>query len=113
MSRVSLAVPETEHFDGGRIVANVTDPRITEASGIAVSRRHLHTIYTFNDSGGKNRSDTHARTHARTHTRTRVRAHTHAQKLTHARTHAYTHAHTHTRARAHTRTETHTRTHVL
>ena len=48
-------VPEVESFDGGRIVTNLTDRRINEASGIAVSRRHRNIIYTFNDSGGKNR----------------------------------------------------------
>lgn len=34
------------------VAFNVTDPRITEASGLAVSRRHSGVFYTHNDSGG-------------------------------------------------------------
>jgi hypothetical protein len=34
------------------VVCTVSDPRITEASGMAVSRKHPGIIYTHNDSGG-------------------------------------------------------------
>ncbi|MFC0036989.1 hypothetical protein [Actinomadura rayongensis] len=35
------------------VVFRVTDPRITEASGLAVSARHPGVLYTHNDSGGQ------------------------------------------------------------
>ncbi len=47
-------MPASDAFDGGTIVANVTDSRINEASGLAASRKHPGVLYTFNDSGGTN-----------------------------------------------------------
>ncbi|MBE1533560.1 lactonase family protein [Actinomadura algeriensis] len=41
----SAAAEETEEF-------RIRDPRITESSGLAVSRRHRGVVYTHNDSGG-------------------------------------------------------------
>ncbi|MFG2006486.1 hypothetical protein ACGFNU_45805 [Spirillospora sp. NPDC048911] len=35
-----------------KVVFKVSDPRINESSGLAVSRRHQGVIYTHNDSGG-------------------------------------------------------------
>ncbi|WP_084000359.1 hypothetical protein [Actinomadura kijaniata] len=35
-----------------KVLFTVSDPRINEASGIGVSRRHQGVIYTHNDSGG-------------------------------------------------------------
>src|ERR1700754_1858165 len=36
------------------IAMNLSDPRITESSGLAVSPRHPGILYTHNDSGGSN-----------------------------------------------------------
>ncbi|MFI0452368.1 hypothetical protein [Actinomadura sp. 6N118] len=35
-----------------KVVFKISDPRINESSGLAVSRRHQGVIYTHNDSGG-------------------------------------------------------------
>lgn len=39
--------------EGAEKVCTIRDPRISESSGLAASRRHPGTIYTFNDSGGQ------------------------------------------------------------
>lgn len=36
-----------------RVLLRVADPRITESSGLAASRRHRGVLYTHNDSGGR------------------------------------------------------------
>jgi hypothetical protein len=38
--------------DDDAVVFRVSDPRINESSGIALSRRHRGVVYTHNDSGG-------------------------------------------------------------
>lgn len=38
--------------DGAKKLCTIKDPRITESSGLAASRRHPGVVYTFNDSGG-------------------------------------------------------------
>ncbi|GAA3985153.1 WD40 repeat domain-containing protein [Actinomadura viridis] len=45
-ARAQRAAPDDE------IAFTVSDPRITESSGLAVSRRHRGVTYTHNDSGG-------------------------------------------------------------
>ncbi|MFI6518569.1 hypothetical protein ACIBF1_23640 [Spirillospora sp. NPDC050679] len=40
------------HADEDKVLFTVSDPRITESSGLAVSRRHPGVLYTHNDSGG-------------------------------------------------------------
>ncbi|WP_067491577.1 hypothetical protein [Actinomadura hibisca] len=40
------------HADDDKVLFTVSDPRITESSGLAVSRRHPGVVYTHNDSGG-------------------------------------------------------------
>jgi hypothetical protein len=37
---------------GARRMCTITDPRIDESSGLAMSRKHPGIVYTFNDSGG-------------------------------------------------------------
>ncbi|MQY04288.1 hypothetical protein [Actinomadura macrotermitis] len=39
--------------DGDRVLFTVSDPRIDESSGLALSRRHPGVVYTHNDSGGR------------------------------------------------------------
>lgn len=38
--------------DGPRKLCTIKDPRISESSGLAASRRHPGIVYTFDDSGG-------------------------------------------------------------
>ncbi|MFC5748690.1 hypothetical protein [Actinomadura rugatobispora] len=45
-----FAVPAAADED--KVAFTVSDPRITESSGLAVSRRHPGVTYTHNDSGG-------------------------------------------------------------
>jgi hypothetical protein len=40
-----------EAADGDRVVFKISDPRISESSGLAASRRHPGIVYTHNDSG--------------------------------------------------------------
>jgi hypothetical protein len=50
---VVSAVPATAASDAGEKVAfTISDQRINESSGLAVSRRHRGIVYTHNDSGG-------------------------------------------------------------
>ncbi|KAK3088298.1 hypothetical protein FSP39_017222, partial [Pinctada imbricata] len=42
-------------FSCGTTLGYVKNPLITEASGLAASRRHEHILYTHNDSGGESR----------------------------------------------------------
>lgn len=47
----AAAVPAAAERDP-KVVFKISDPRINESSGLAVSRRHQGVIYTHNDSGG-------------------------------------------------------------
>ena len=47
-----LAVPASaQEVPGAEVVLRLRDPRIVEASGLAVSRRHPGVLWTHNDSG--------------------------------------------------------------
>ena len=46
MPGAARAVPGTSEGD-----VRLADPRITESSGLALSRAHPHTVWTVNDSG--------------------------------------------------------------
>jgi hypothetical protein len=51
-----LAVPAPAQENGGAVVATrLEDPRIVEASGLALSRRHPGVVWTHNDSGDQAR----------------------------------------------------------
>ncbi|HEX6472087.1 MAG TPA: hypothetical protein VF069_23545 [Streptosporangiaceae bacterium] len=51
MASSASAASITSADPRARITCTVTDPRITEASGLAVSRRHRGIVYVHNDSG--------------------------------------------------------------
>ncbi|KAK3602251.1 hypothetical protein CHS0354_034488 [Potamilus streckersoni] len=42
-------------FDNARAIGNVDSNKVTEASGLAASRKHPNILYTHNDHGGGNR----------------------------------------------------------
>jgi hypothetical protein len=53
---LSLVVPASAQETGGAEVATrLTDPRIVESSGLALSRRHPGVLWTHNDSGDQAR----------------------------------------------------------
>jgi hypothetical protein len=45
------AAPPGRVGDGATVVFKISDPRISESSGLAASRRHPGIVYTHNDSG--------------------------------------------------------------
>ena len=44
--------PDKEIAPGVRLVAHISDPRITESSGVIASRRYPNVFWTHNDGGG-------------------------------------------------------------
>jgi hypothetical protein len=44
--------PGQEIAPGVRLIARITDPRITESSGVIASRRYSNVFWTHNDGGG-------------------------------------------------------------
>ncbi|KAL3888405.1 hypothetical protein ACJMK2_000773 [Sinanodonta woodiana] len=53
--RPRLILDSNPMFDNARAIGNVDSNKITEASGIAASRKHPNILYTHNDHGSGNR----------------------------------------------------------
>ncbi|WP_174550902.1 hypothetical protein [Actinomadura latina] len=49
---VAVFAPAASARNGDRVAFTISDPRITESSGLAASARHPGVVYTHNDSGG-------------------------------------------------------------
>ena len=54
LTACNVAEPEPgkEIAPGVRLVARISDPRITESSGVIASRRYPNVFWTHNDGGG-------------------------------------------------------------